>query len=155
MSAQIERAVYTGTLSTENGDRTLITYYDPQAHEDRDGWAEIAHEAVRAMNHITSSGSGGEGIPAPVAYTVLGSLSSLAEMLPQLFRQLANGVQTSLEHFDVYDHRQDPQVSAIEAGTHLENAIAHAQRMADELSQAQSALKDQGYNSPDDDLSED
>lgn len=149
MSAQIERTVYTGTLPTENGDRTLISYYDAQAHEDRDGWAEIAHEAVRAMNHITSGG-GGEGIPAPVAYTVIGSLSGMAEMLPQLFRQLANGVERSLQHFDVYDHRQDPRISAIEAGTHLENAVAHAQRMAEELGKAQSVLRDQGYNTPDD-----
>lgn len=151
MSANIERTLYTGTLPSMNTDRPLTSSYDERTGESVDGWADIAHEAVRAMNHITSSGGGGEGIPAPVAYTVLGNLSGMAEMLPQLFRQLANGLQTSLDNFDVYDHKQDPQVSAIEAGTHLENAVAHAQRLADELSAAQVAINSQGYNTPDDD----
>lgn len=150
MSAQIERTLYSGTLQSLSGDRTLTRYYDERSGEEHDGWADIAHEAVRAMNHITSSGSGGEGIPAPVAYSVLGNLAGLAEMLPQLFRQLANGLQTSLDNFDVYDSKQDPQVSVIEAGTHLENAVAHAQRMAEALAAAQVAINSQGYNDLDD-----
>lgn len=149
MSAKIERVTYHGTLPSDPTERTLTRSYGDDDRGERDGWADIAHEAVRAMNHITSS-PGDEGIPAPVVYSALGNLASVAQMLPQLFRQLANGLETSLEHFDVYDDKGDPRLSALTAGTHLQNAVTHAQRMAEELGSAQTAINSQGYNLPED-----
>lgn len=149
MSAKIERITYHGTLASDPTERGITRSYGDHVSEERDGWSDVAYEAIRAMNHITSS-PGEEGIPAPVVYTVLGNMTGATQMLPQLFRQLADGLERSLDHFDVYDHNGDPRLSALAAGTHLQNAVTHAQRMAEELSSAQTAINSQGYNLPDD-----
>jgi hypothetical protein len=137
MTAHIERVLY--------GDRTIGNYDNPATGESEPGWADLAYESIRAMNHITM-GTGGEGIPAPVVYGALGNLAGMAHMLPQLMEQLANGLATSLEHFDVYDNKQEPSLSVQAAAEQLANAGVHAMRMAEALSAAQVAINSQGYN---------
>lgn len=140
MSSNVERILY--------GDRTLNRYYDDATDESKEGWADIAHEAVRAMNHITS-GTRGQGIPAPVAYATLGNLRGMADMLPQLFEQLSRGLVQSLDNFNVYDRKQDATASVEEAGRALLAATAAAEQMAAALSAAQVALNSQGYEESD------
>lgn len=137
MTARVERVLYS--------DRTLLSQYDDETREDQPGWADVAHEAIRAMNHITNS-TGGQGIPAPVVYSVLGNLSGVAGMLPQLVDQLASGLGESLDAFNVYDNKRDPADSVAEAVEALAEAGVHAQRAAAALSRAQVAINSQGYN---------
>lgn len=143
MTAEIENIVYTSRLDSTTDERTLVRSWDEETNESIDGWADVAHEAVRAMNHITNSAA---AVPAPVAYSVLGNVAGLAQMLPQLFEQLANGLQHSLDVFDVYDRKGDPRLSVIAAGEQLQAARLHAQRMAECLEAAQIAINSQGYN---------
>lgn len=143
MTAQIERVLYS--------DRTLGNYENPATGETEPGWADLAYEAIRGMNHITGGGAAyDQGIPAPVVYRVLGNLSGMAHMLPQLMEQLANGLTRSLDHFDVYDNKQEPSLSVQAAAELLANAGVHAMRMADALAAAQVAINSQGYNTTED-----
>lgn len=143
MPAGIEAVLY--------GDRTIGASDNPQTGESEPGWADIAYEAIRALNHITGGGTAyDEGIPAPVVYRALGNLAGLAHMLPQLVEQLANGLARSLDHFDVYDNKQEPALSVQAAGEHLANAGVHAMRLAEALSAAQVDINSQGYNTPED-----
>lgn len=129
------------------GDRTLLRSEDPATGDSRDGWADIAHEAVRAMNHLTSGyGREGDSIPAPVVYDVLGNLAGLAHMLPQLCEQLAGGLAASLEELNVYDDKRDPAESVAEARQALLRAASYAGDLAAQLDQAQVAINSQGYN---------
>jgi hypothetical protein len=123
-------------------DRALLRGEDPAMGEEVDGWAELAQTAVRAMNHIT----GGQPIPAPVPYSLLGNLSGLAHMLPQLCQQLADGLQRSLTEFDVYDDNRSPAQSATEARIALATAEEQVQVLAAALDVAQVAINSQGYN---------
>lgn len=138
MTSAVERSLY--------GDRTILNRYNDDTGETTEGWADLAHEAVRAMNHLTIFVD--EGIPAPVVYSVLGNVAGLAGMLPQLCTQLANGLAKSLDHFDVYDTKQEPAITAQEAGELLGTAAALAAQLADALNAAQSAVNSQGYNAP-------
>jgi hypothetical protein len=139
MSADIENVLH--------GDLTLTRRYSEATGDSHEGWADVAYESVRAMNHITGGGAAyAQGIPAPVVYTVLGNLSGMANMLPQLMEQLANGLVRSLDNFAVYDNKQEPSLSAQEAAELLASAGVHAMRMADALSAAQVAINSQGYN---------
>ena len=142
MTTDVESILY--------GERTLLPYEDERTGVRTEGWADLANESIRAMNHITSSPGSGGAIPAPTAYRVLGNLSALAEKLPQLFEQLRNGLAASLDVLDVYDTKQDPRLSVLEAGEQLQAAALHAQRLADVLGKAQTAIAWQGYNEPDD-----
>jgi hypothetical protein len=45
---------------------------------------------------------------------------------------------------------RDPQFSIIKAGTHLNNAARHADKLAELLEAAQTAIRHQGYRMPDD-----
>ncbi|HEX3829802.1 MAG TPA: hypothetical protein VHV82_21275 [Sporichthyaceae bacterium] len=45
---------------------------------------------------------------------------------------------------------RDPQYSIIEAGTHLNDAVRHAEKFAELLEAAQAAIRDQGYRVPGD-----
>lgn len=134
MTADITRLLYS--------DRTLLSEYDPETGEDREGWADLAHEAIRAMNHLTNSP---HAIPAPVAYRVLGNLSGIAHMLPQLCEQLTRGLAKSLSEFDVYDTKRDATESVSDAVSNLEQAAANARTLADRLDAAQVAINSQGY----------
>jgi len=150
MTAKIEQLTYQGDLrssSEPNPARTLVAFEDPETGDIFDGWAEVAHEAVRAMNHLTSS-YGRHPIPAPVAYSVLGNLAGIAYMLPQLTQQLAGGLEESLNSFDVYDNNGDPATSVALAGAELAQAGRLARELADALSAAQATIAQQGYNDP-------
>ena len=134
MSAHVERLLY--------GDRTIRNRYDDESGEDIAGWPDVAYEAIRASNHITL----GATVPAPVAYAVLGNLSGVAGMLPQLCRQLAHGLRVSLDEFDVYDSKGDPAASVDEATAALMKAAEISEQLSAQLAAAQSAINSQGYN---------
>lgn len=142
MSATIERVLY--------GDRTITRHYDDATGDSVDGWADVAYEAVRAMNHITNSA---HPIPAPVAYSVLGNVSGMAGMLPQLCDQLVRGLEASLTaaDFEIYDNNGEPAASVAAAQADLERAAALARQAAEAFAAAQVAINSQGYNSGGDD----
>lgn len=117
--------------------------------DDEPGWADFAYDSIRALNHLTSS-YGRHPIPAPVAYRLLGDLSGMAGMLPQLCQQLGGGLGASLEAFDVYDNNREPTESVALAIDALTEAARLADQLAAALSRAQAAINAQGYNdSPD------
>ncbi|GAB2864690.1 hypothetical protein [Nocardioides pacificus] len=131
MTATCERLLHDGRPMLRNGDEP--------------GWADYAYDSIRALNHITSS-YGRHPIPAPVAYRLLGDLSGMAGMLPQLCQQLGGGLGASLETFDVYDNNREPAQSVAQAIDALTQAANLAKRLTAALDEAQSAINAQGYN---------
>ena len=55
--------------------------------------ADEAYEAIRAINHRTMWAR----LPAPVVYSILGSLKGVGYLLPQALTQLASGLGRSLD----------------------------------------------------------
>lgn len=132
----IENLLYGGrTLvgSTEEGERVA-------------GWPEVAHEAIRAINHLTGHGP----IPAPTVYRILGDLKGVGHLLPQALEQLCRGLQASLATFDVYDHRRDPAESVMDAVALLVRASRKAADLGQLLEDAQAAISEQGNRADDD-----
>ncbi len=113
--ASVENLLYSG--------RALVGFTDEG--ERIAGWPEVAHESIRAINHLTSHGP----IPAPTAYTILGDLKGVGHLLPQALEQLCRGMQASLTAFDVYDHGRDPAESVMDAVA----LLARASRKAADL----------------------
>ncbi len=132
----------TTTVHVENllyGGRTLVGYTE---EGDRvAGWAEVAYESIRAINHLTLH----VPIPAPTAYRILGDLKGVGHLLPQALEQLARGLQASLEAFDVYDLRRTPRDSVAEAIGLLARAARKAADLGQLLEDAQAAIAEQGY----------
>ncbi len=133
----------TTTVHVENllyGGRTLVGHTEDG--ERIAGWPEVAYEAIRAINHLTSHGP----IPAPTAYRILGDLKGVGHLLPQALEQLCRGLQASLEVFDVYDHRRDPAASVSDAVALLCRAARKASDLGQLLEDAQAAISEQGYH---------
>ena len=132
----------TTTVHVENllyGGRTLVGYSE---EGDRvAGWAEVAYESIRAINHLTLHGP----IPAPTAYRILGDLKGVGHLLPQALEQVARGLQASLEAFGVYDLRRDPGESVAEAIGLLCRAARKAADLGQLLEDTQAAIREQGY----------
>ena len=104
--------------------------------------ADDAYEAIRAINHRTMWAK----LPAPVVYTILGSLKGVGHLLPQALNQLASGLGRSLDEYAVYeDDDRDPVQSVTIAADHLSRAIQFAAALGDALELAQSAIAHQGY----------
>jgi hypothetical protein len=122
------------------GGRTLVGHTEDG--ERIAGWPEVAYEAIRAINHLTSHGP----IPAPTAYRILGDLKGVGHLLPQALEQLCRGLQASLEVFDVYDHRRDPAASVSDAVALLCRAARKASDLGQLLEDAQAAISEQGYH---------
>ena len=68
------------------GGRTLVGF--AMDGEYVAGWPEVAYEAIRAINHLTSHGP----IPAPTVYRILGELKGVGHLLPQALGQIARGL---------------------------------------------------------------
>ena len=133
----------TTTIHVENllyGGRTLVGHTEDG--ERIAGWPEVAHEAIRAINHLTAHSP----IPAPTAYRILGDLKGVGHLLPQALEQLCRGLQASLEAFDVYDHRRDPAASVSDAIALLARAARKAAELGQLLEDAQAAISEQGYH---------
>ena len=107
--------------------------------------AEDAYEAIRTLNHATV---GGQAVPAPLAYDLLGNLDSLGYGLHQLLGQLAAGLEKSLTEYDMYDRNRDPAESVAQAADALGRAATHAHELGRLLSAAQAAINLQGYHQP-------
>lgn len=122
------------------GGRTLVGH--TEEGERIAGWPEVAYEAIRAINHLTSHGP----IPAPTAYRILGDLKGVGHLLPQALEQLCRGLQASLEAFDVYDQRRDPGASVSDAIALLARAGRKAADLGQLLEDAQAAISEQGYH---------
>ena len=134
-TVHVENLLYSG--------RTLVGHTDQG--EQVAGWPEVAHEAVRAINHLTGHGP----IPAPIAYRILGDLKGVGHLLPQSLEQLSRGLQASLTAYDVYDHRRDPADSVSDAITLLTRAARKAADLGQLLEDAQAAIAEQGYRTDD------
>ena len=137
----------TAIANVENllyGGRTLLCH--TEEGERVAGWPEVAHEAIRAINHLTGHGP----IPAPTAYRILGDLKGVGHLLPQAFAQLCRGLQASLAAFDVYDHSRELAESEMDAVALLARASRKAADLGQLLEDAQAAIADQGYRSDED-----
>lgn len=137
----------TAIANVENllyGGRTLLCH--TEEGERVAGWPEVAHEAIRAINHLTGHGP----IPAPTVYRILGDLKAVGHLLPQALEQLCRGLQASLTTFDVYDHRRDPAESVRDAVALLARASRKAADLGQLLEDAQAAIAEQGYRTDDD-----
>lgn len=131
MSTGIERAVHGGRGLTAG----------PDGGAAQAGWPEVALESIRAINHLTL----GQAVPAPVLYDVLGNLKGVGHSLPQALTQLADGLQRSLEEYQVFDRDGDPAANVDRAREHLAMAALAARTLGAELEAAQSAIAGQGY----------
>ena len=136
--------VITHAESLLYGGRSLVAYIDEG--ERIAGWPEVAHEAIRAINHLTCHSP----IPAPTAYQILGDLKGVGHLLPQALEQLCLGLQASLTAFDVYDHHREPAESVTDAVALLASAAREAADLGRLLEDAQAAISDQGYRTDDD-----
>lgn len=104
--------------------------------------AEDAYEAIRAINHRTMWAK----LPAPLVYSILGSLKGVGHLLPQALDQLASGLGRSLDEYEVYeDDNRDPAQSVAIAADHLTLAVQLAAALGESLELAQSAIAHQGY----------
>lgn len=104
--------------------------------------ADDAYEAIRTINHLTST----QVHPAPTVYSILGNLKGVGHMLPQACTQLARSLGRSLDEYDVYeDDGRDPVQSVAIATDHLTRAAQLATELGIELEKAQSAISRQGY----------
>ncbi|KHL02495.1 hypothetical protein [Sinomonas humi] len=103
--------------------------------------ADAAYEAIRGICHASGTD------PAPTVYRVLGNLKgATGHMLDQALRQLAAGLEHSLEAYDVYeDDGRDPAESVAAAAGHLRAAGALAAQLGEHLEAAQQAIARQGY----------
>ena len=121
---------------TGHGDHA--TYHDATVAEH----AAAAAEAIRAINHLTR----GAPMPAPLVYEILGHLAEAAHRLPQALDQITTALGNSQQHYELTDAPgRDPQFSIIEAGTHLRDAAHRADKLAEALDAARTAIADQGY----------
>ena len=107
--------------------------------------ADDAYEAIRAISHLTVTGS----TPAPLVYDVLGNLKGVGHLLPQALTQLAAGLGRSLDTHDVYEDGGGNPVQSIATATdHLTRAAELARQLGIELDHAQTAINGQGYRQP-------
>ena len=137
----------TPTVHVENllyGGRTLVGH--TEEGERIAGWPEVAHEAIRAINHLTAHSP----IPAPTAYRILGDLKGVGHLLPQALEKLCRGLRASLAAFDVYDHSRELAESEMDAVALLARASRKAADLGQLLEDAQAAIADQGYRSDED-----
>jgi hypothetical protein len=104
------------------------------------------HESIRALNHITIDT---RSLPAPVVYQMLGNLNNAGYGLAQLLGQLSNNLIRSLADYDVYDNAGDPTEAVGAASAAMRQAADLARQIGTLLSSAQSAINQQGYNTPD------
>lgn len=103
--------------------------------------ADNAYDALRTMAYLTRATH-----PAPEVYRILGNLKNLGSFLPQISTQLAQGLVKSLQEYDVTEYEgKDPAASVALANDHLARAAQLAERMGEELAQAQNAIAGQGY----------
>jgi hypothetical protein len=90
------------------------------------GWAYLAAEAVRGLNHATLA-PGAYPYPGDI-YCVIGELLALAQRLPQAFNQAAS----ALEGMDAAGHVRDvtdpdhtgPTAAEVRAGLHTAARVA-------------------------------
>jgi hypothetical protein len=112
------------------------------------GWAYLAAEAVRWLNHATID-PGGYPYPADV-YSAIGHLQTLLQRLPQALRQTAH----ALEVMDAAGRTVDvfrPERTAVTVLTVTESlarAASHAEAAAGELASAQVPAGRLAYRDP-------
>lgn len=105
--------------------------------------ARDVEDAVNALNHAAY-----RTIEAPLVYDLTGTLKVAAWGLAQLCEQMADGLDASLDEFEVYDRNRDPEESAGMARVELTAAAVAARRYADALGRAQVAINLQGHDGP-------
>jgi hypothetical protein len=107
-------------------------------------YADVAAEAVRALNHATIIRR--PAVPAPDLYPVLGSLARTAHGLAQAAQQIAAHLGDSVHTYDVHQDDESDPLAATEAGmAHLMCAAQCARQLGRTFEGAQSAIAIQGY----------
>lgn len=104
--------------------------------------AELADEM-----HELSVAVLGRAVPAPELYEVLGNVKLAAgSLLAELLGRLADGIERSIDEFEVYEARGgSPVTNAAAAASLLQGAAAHADRVLRLLDEAQTAICWQGH----------
>ncbi len=107
--------------------------------------AQITAEAIRVLNHATTTRHGGLSEPATV-YAVLGQLAAAAHRLPQLFGQLARwlAAENAAGRLAHTTGRLDDALDDVQASLHCDateygDAARYAEWLAGALDQAQQA----------------
>jgi hypothetical protein len=117
--------------------------------------ADLASEAIRALNHATLYADGCPGLEYPSdAYQLVGAMHQLATRLPQLFEQLSAYLQRELQHeriaIDCGPFAADPLGAIGTACAELEgDATTAARRLSSALDTAQQAIAFASYAPPD------
>lgn len=90
----------------------------------------------------------GRAVPAPELYGILGNIKSAGGYyLGELLERLADGIERSVDEYEVYeDDGGDPVLRAALAASLIQGAAAHATRVAQCLEAAQSAIAAQGHH---------
>lgn len=109
--------------------------------------AQVAAEAVRALNHQTMCNGASDGAVDVVdVYSLLAELSLMTGRLPQLFRQLEDLVDELIEAGDVVivdgPNAGDPVAVSAIAGHWLAAAAGAAVELAHRVNAAQQTLAD-------------
>lgn len=104
--------------------------------------ADVAAEAVRALNHVTRAG---DGLVGPVdVYDTLAGLELLAARLPQALSQLqgflAREQQAGRVRIVDGEHVEDPAAAIAATGCRLEHATRAAGSLRDALEAARELL---------------
>lgn len=107
--------------------------------------ADTAHQAIRAISALTVFRP---ALAAPDLYPLLGSLALLGHSLHQALGQLADGLDTSADMYDLRedDPDRDPAFSITEATSWLTAAATHANQLGHACGNAQAAIAGQGYH---------
>ncbi len=101
--------------------------------------ARTAAEAIRGLNHATSSDAGLDQ-PA-VAYDILGALSAAAARLGQLFTQITRYLDRALAAGRLgHDLGEDPAAAVDAAAVFLGDAATSAAALAGDIDAAQQQL---------------
>lgn len=114
--------------------------------------AELAAEAIRALNHLSADSL---RFPNDV-HLILGSLDTLAARLPQALKQMSNFLYRQHEagHLDAdfgdYEGRTEDAMR--DAHLTLGTAAVYAQQLQKALEHAQAAISGLSYTGPDDEI---
>lgn len=113
------------------------------------GTERLAGELYDDM-HDLSVAVMGRAVPAPELYDILGNLKFAGGYyLAELLGRLADGIERSLDEFEVYEaNGGDPVAHAMLAASMLQGAAAHAERVGRLLEEAHTAIAFQGHHGP-------
>lgn len=108
---------------------------------------QLGNELYDGM-HDLSVAVLGRSVPAPELYGILGNLKFAGGYyLAELLGRLADGIEKSIDEYDVYEvGGGNPASRAALAASLMEGAATHAAKIGEYLEAAHSAIAGQGHN---------